>query len=726
MSSDVIWDRTATPSGGGGPSLFGLRRNLSRESAVSQVSHSSQKDGRDKQLEQEHDVIASLKHLTSFVDVVRMPFLAKQDLPTAIIEPHEILEGKLLGEDDFSRTYEIKGFKFSKRKRNRLGFEEQRKSKKNRNVYALKRLYIKPVPEGQDGGLRQDTLGQISADFEVEAKELILECMYLSCLSHPFILAFRGFFLKSKAAFNNHQQGAFHLVTDRLGETLEQRMNAWRDDREKRSKENPTERFISAALRVDLGVSYSTSLNMHKSFKDDNIHGAKEMIYPKDLVALQANYALQIAHALEYLHERGIVVHDLRPGTIGFKYFPNQHTIQLFRFGLCRELPTNGTLLRPNGVSVKNQLDRRGMSKDTKINGAGLSKRGGLVKKLSVYGGFRRTSTPEPISENPRSVAEHYRAPETFLYVPYPRNATARESQLPKAPLPEKPVFSVTVTNLTNPKAAPTRVTLPVTTTTQQPNNVAPERKEPIYSYVGYNCKSDIYSWAIIFYEMLAGAKPYDDSTLLLEEHYHRVQSQGLRPSFERHHFPRTIKVLLEQAWHPEVEIRLSSTQVRHRLSAILQILECKKVPIVLSAVTTDVGSAASGSSAGTINSEDQQQQDPLDQLNYLPNRAHALLIGANRQDGPTGGGWSSVWNPRVDQLKKLDSKKVMDAIQDRRVFRNKIPGGTGSKKKKKTGRAISYRDFLPNLMAGMVEDELNVAAANRLLGGNYKMRKKG
>jgi hypothetical protein len=229
----------------------------------------------------------------------------------------------------------------------------------------------------------------------------------------------------------------------------------------------------------------------------------------------------------------------------------------------------------------------------------------------------------------------------------------------------------------------------------------------------------------MVFYEMLVGRKPYDDSTLRLKEHYHRVQSRGLRPSLEKHHFPRTIKMVLEQAWHPELETRLSSTQVRQRLSAMLQILECKGAPVVLGVVTPDIGSAASGSSAGTINSEDQQQQDPLDQLHYLPNRAQALLIGANRQDGPTGGGWSSVWSPKAHMLQKLDSKKVMDAIQDHRVARTKLPADPNSKKKKKKESTMSIRDFLPDLRAGMVEDEMNVAAANRLLAGNYKMRKK-
>ena len=55
-------------------------------------------------------------------------------------------------------------------------------------------------------------------------------------------------------------------------------------------------------------------------------------------MTVQAGYALQLADALAYLHDRRILFRDLKPSNVGFRT-QDPNTVQLFDFGLCRELP---------------------------------------------------------------------------------------------------------------------------------------------------------------------------------------------------------------------------------------------------------------------------------------------------------------------------------------------------------------------------------------------------
>ncbi|CAB9518734.1 protein kinase kinase kinase [Seminavis robusta] len=862
--------------------MLGIRRIPTNESSASRGSRRSRMSvgvggGREKY--SNHDFMGALTHLGSFVDEDTMPYIAERPLPSAFIEPNEIREGKCLGEGEFSKAYEIRGFRFSKSRERAKplagvmhysnnatttgtttntaattntgdGNTASNSSKHNsNNSYAIKRIYVKPPPDSS--AINSTTFDYIATHFNIAAKILVRECLYLANLHHPFILAYRGFFLKDKAAFDNQQLDAFYLVTDRMGETLEQRMKKWKHNKLKLEKECPTERFILESVHMDLKVSYTTKLNMHKSHtssklrkqkqKDDSLAHSQHSLrslgssigsatgigsigssigsatgsssgsgnhsgnsansnnnskaktkqqrkperYPQDLVALQTNYALQIVHALEYLHDRGIVVRDLRPNTIGFKDYPNHHTIQLFDFGFCKEVPTNGALLPPETVRApasSNGGGGGGLS--TSLHrGPGSSMSGGSGGLSTSLHGGRRTSTLAGIEDDdednnnpedpfmssssfkdngldgsshstagpssfrrrmmirktfsrdtsaaqkvmPRADAKHYRAPESYPFVRHTVRK-ARSASTTARTTPESVPETRRASTMTDVKY---RYNKTVKSSADNSNN---EASEPKHRYFGYNCKADIYSLSMIYFEMLAEGKPYSRSILQRDGHFHQIQSQGQRPSLAKYHFPRTIKIILEQAWHPNLDKRMSAAQMRQRMTAILQMLEWKGGPVVLGATPTNNNNndnassvSSASSSCGTITSSEENQQDPLDPVHYLPSRAEALLVGAYRQGGPPSGGWSSVWNPKCSRPKKLDSKAVMDAIQERRVVKNKNPKNEKGKRKNKQQpkKPVTFRDYLPSMKAGMVDRDYNNAQVNRLLGSKKKKKTK-
>jgi len=144
-------------------------------------------------------------------------------------------------------------------------------------------------------------------------QQLLREAMYLSILEHPGILEARVVpKLSAKCVF---------LVTDRIGQTLEERMLYWRRPRHNRAKKR--------TAKDRRTKSKGRSLEEAEIYYD----------YPEDLTALKTNYALQIANALVYLHQRGIVVHNLRPDTLGFLEYPNHHCLKLMDLTAAKELP---------------------------------------------------------------------------------------------------------------------------------------------------------------------------------------------------------------------------------------------------------------------------------------------------------------------------------------------------------------------------------------------------
>ena len=138
-------------------------------------------------------------------------------------------------------------------------------------------------------------LMQQPEQFRTAAAELAYEAHILSSMDHPHILKIRGWAENGIASFDAGRHDSFFLLLDVLDETLDQRIQSW---------------------------------------KVDDEYGSNNMVLLEKLRVLY-----EIASALHYVHEQGIVFRDLKPENIGFM----GDSVQLFDFGLSRELPTLDT-----------------------------------------------------------------------------------------------------------------------------------------------------------------------------------------------------------------------------------------------------------------------------------------------------------------------------------------------------------------------------------------------
>lgn len=143
----------------------------------------------------------------------------------------------------------------------------------------------------------------------VGAKDLVMEAHFLSSLDHKNIIELRGMCAAGVAGYAaTGRADGFFLIFDQLAATLSHKLNEWRYfEKEQQNK---------------------TTKQSYFSFKKT----PKKMTTLKDRI----QSAYDIANAITYLHERGILYRDLKPGNVGYD---EDGTLKIFDFGLAVELP---------------------------------------------------------------------------------------------------------------------------------------------------------------------------------------------------------------------------------------------------------------------------------------------------------------------------------------------------------------------------------------------------
>lgn len=141
--------------------------------------------------------------------------------------------------------------------------------------------------------------------FEHGAADLATEAFFLAKLDHPNIIKLRAVTTGSvESNVCSGKETGFFLVVDRLVETLEQRLQRWREQMG--------------------GIPHSLFYRMSKEYKDKQRSFLKQRL----------EVALDIASVMAYLQSLNIAYRDLKPDNIGFD---RDGTLKLFDLGLCKE-----------------------------------------------------------------------------------------------------------------------------------------------------------------------------------------------------------------------------------------------------------------------------------------------------------------------------------------------------------------------------------------------------
>lgn len=243
-------------------------------------------------------VSSATASITEFNDSMHSSVVSQRPSVVAVttvgsFERQEISLGKLLGKGRFSKVYEITSIELNVNGAmdtpdnvvHHLDATEAARTAMSENAregkYSMKRLRKKLLRRPKE--------------FTRAAAHMVLEAQYLSKLDHPNILKLRGSALGGASSLESGAHDGYFLILDRVNETLQERIHdRWALQR--------------ASGRLDESA----------------------LLYRK------AYYALQLASALEYLHDRRIIFRDLSPKNMGFT---EDHSLQLYDFGMARELP---------------------------------------------------------------------------------------------------------------------------------------------------------------------------------------------------------------------------------------------------------------------------------------------------------------------------------------------------------------------------------------------------
>mmetsp|Transcript_3714 Transcript_3714/g.8246 ORF Transcript_3714/g.8246 Transcript_3714/m.8246 type:complete len:461 (+) Transcript_3714:198-1580(+) len=228
----------------------------------------------------------------------------KPVVPSFLLDEIEL--GPKLGSGEFSNVFEVRSFRLDAEFNEGMLDEtsQSREMMKRCEIFhntGRARYALKHLKDEYFADHTQDEYIQAATDLSCEAE-------LLSHLQHPHIIKLRGVAHNGAAAFADGPSGYF-LVIDRLFETLDVRIKAWRDEADRKPR---------------------TGLIPHDDM-DPMDTDEMDIILDDRLFV-----GLQIAAALRYLHSHSIMFRDLKPCNIGFDV---RGDVKIFDFGLACVVP---------------------------------------------------------------------------------------------------------------------------------------------------------------------------------------------------------------------------------------------------------------------------------------------------------------------------------------------------------------------------------------------------
>lgn len=274
-------------------------------------------------------------NVREMVSKSRLSRLQQKD-QLVLVDRSEITVQELLGCGAFSQVH--------------LVTTEEPHSQQSR-CFAMK--HIKPDLLRPSACEHENKSNDSNNSFCLAACELAIEAHLLASFNHPNIIAIRGWAANGVASFAlGCRHDSFFLLLDPLKESLDQRLAAWKEERLRLHGATPSS---SAVLRPRLDGFWSRWAASSLSPQQQHLHQEQEIIQQEfidepNLYAEKLRICTEIASALSYLHSLHVIYRDLKPNNIGFL---SDGRVQLFDFGLSRELPSAGNLHEPFIMSGK-------------------------------------------------------------------------------------------------------------------------------------------------------------------------------------------------------------------------------------------------------------------------------------------------------------------------------------------------------------------------------------
>ena len=227
---------------------------------------------------------------------------------------NEISVGKLLGQGAFSEVRRINKIKLRDEYTSYNYSEEKARH--------LLQIQLSELSTRRRGFVIKHLCEDLVSNrkrFYHAATDLLLEAKFLSRFDHPNIIKIHGWAVGGAASYGYGMHDGYFIILDEVDETLTQRLDRWRQD--------------------------TTFAN-----------------FPQDQLLKHDNgrlrYALQAASALKYMHDQRVIFRDLKPDNLGIR----SDIIQLFDFGLCRELPQESSCTEDKEFHMTRVGTRRWMA----------------------------------------------------------------------------------------------------------------------------------------------------------------------------------------------------------------------------------------------------------------------------------------------------------------------------------------------------------------------------
>lgn len=228
-------------------------------------------------------------------DMIGQSRLVRQTDGICLVHRHEVQLGDLLGQGAFSEVHRVRV--------SRQGHTA---------TLAMKHLKLKLLSQPDN--------------FRLAAGELAIEAHMLASFDHPNIVKIHGWAANGVASFMEGGHDSFFLLLDCLEETLDQRIERWKQQEARQAAvEQPSLQAMADWFRRMDAKSLAVREQERQLLEQERHLRRLEKL----------GVCTEIASALAYLHSKSVIFRDLKPNNIGFL----NGRVKLFDFGLSRELP---------------------------------------------------------------------------------------------------------------------------------------------------------------------------------------------------------------------------------------------------------------------------------------------------------------------------------------------------------------------------------------------------